>query len=45
MGGGRKNVRLRDGPDANGRVVSFSGERRESRVLAGVSIIAAGSPR
>ena len=45
MGGGQKNVRLRDGPDANSRVVSFSGGKRESRVLAGVSIIAAGSPR
>ena len=45
MGGGQKNVRLRDAPDANGRVASFSGEKRESRVLAGVSIIAAGSAR
>ena len=45
MGGGQKNVRLRDGPDTNGRVASFSGERRESRVVAGMSIMAAGSPR
>ena len=45
MGGGQKNVRLRDGSDAIDRVASFSGERRESRVLADVSIIAAGSPR
>ena len=44
MGGGQKNARLRDAPDANGRVVSFIGERRGSRVLACVSIIAVGSP-
>ena len=45
MGEDQKNVRQRDAPDANSRVASFSGERRESRVVAGMSIMAADSPR
>ena len=45
MGGDQKNVRQRDAPDTNGRVASFSGKRRESRVVAGMSIMAVGSPR
>ena len=44
MGGGQKNVRLRDASNANCRVVRFSGEKQESRVLACMSIIAVGSP-